>query len=277
MSSRAEPRAVLVGACGPLMRAVISSFSEQAIRFRLLARADVLSVGGLADELRGASILVLRAPRNHTEERSQKQALLAARLAGIEHLVLVSTALGGGADGEIARRQTGAELGVRRSGIRWTILRAASLLQHLELQARDIIEQGVLRGAMGNAPAAFVDARDVAAALGAVVRDPERRRHVARTYTLTGPRALDHDQLAAVAATVLGRPVDHLAVGGEVLHERLRLGGANEAVASEIVEMHSALADGRGAFVTTAVSTLTGVEARSPLVGLGEMWKGASP
>ena len=159
--------------------------------------------------------------------------------AKVGYVVLVShvaAAVGVGAESPLLAAFAAAELATRGSGIPYTILRAAPLVQDLYSPPR-LGSNGSL--ALGDESAAYLDARDLAAVVGAVLEAPAD--HVKKTYVLTGPALLSGADVASALADVLPSPPTRVSIAEASLsplaleEERAALAG-DLAVVSPHVE-----------------------------------------
>lgn len=109
--------------------------------------------------------------------------------SGARRVVFLSTfeaGIGGGSRSGKFYQQL--EASITRSGLNFTILRAAPLMQELTtIDPPYPVRKKGLDIPYGNARCAFVDARDVAAV---AVKAMTEAGHESRVYTLTGPEAL---------------------------------------------------------------------------------------
>ena len=99
---------------------------------------------------------------------------------------------------ELFRAKHDAEVHLRASSVRWTIVRATAFV---ELWA-DIMRRPIVFG-RGTNPINFVSVRDVAGAVVQAVVDPGLRGQV---LEIGGPQNMTFNELAALLAEVRGRP-----------------------------------------------------------------------
>lgn len=153
--------------------------------------------------------------------------------SGSDHLVLLSAAGISDLDHVALRR---IERRIERIGVPYTFLRPNIFMQNFAagFVARRIRESGAFQLTGGAGKVSFVDSRDVAAAAAAVLTGDD---HVDRCYTLTGPEALDHAQVAEILATAAGRPVRYEPVDEERMREILREEGWHEAHAGVFLDL----------------------------------------
>jgi uncharacterized protein YbjT (DUF2867 family) len=174
--------------------------------------------------------------------------------SGVRHLVLLS------AMGVAARRQlalTRCEERIERTGVNATFLRPNIYMQNFArgFLARSIRSLGVFRLPVEGAHVSFVDSRDVAAAAAGILEDDT---HFGRAYTLTGPEALDHYQVAAIIGEVIGREVRYEPITERAMRRRLDEDGWPADQAETFAHLMAAIREGRRSEVTDDVTTLLG-------------------
>lgn len=199
---------------------------------------------------------VLMVSASETPDRvAQHQAFVdAAASAGVEHLVYVSF-YGAAPDCTftLGRDHYATEQHIRASGLRFTFLRDSLYADFLPAM---VGEDDVIRGPAGEGRVAAVAQDDIADAATAVLLDPGA--HVGATYSLTGPRALSLDDVAATLSTELGRPVRYQ---NETLEEAYASRANYGAPAWQVdawVSTYTAIANGEADGVTDDIPRLTG-------------------
>ena len=146
----------------------------------------------------------------------------AAQRAGLAHLVRLSIIGADQPDPRAARfiaAHAAAEQVVRASGIPWTMLRVNGFMQNSLRQAQTIADQSAFYSS--TSPAARVssiDARDIGEVAARALTEPG---HQGKAYQLTGPEALNDDDIAARLSDVLGRTITHVQVPWEAVRESL--------------------------------------------------------
>lgn len=180
--------------------------------------------------------------------------------AGTSHLVVL-TAMGVEADEELPLRKV--ERLVSGTGVGHTFLRPNVYMQnfHPGFIGRQIRDEGRFTLPAGRARVSLVDARDVAAVAARVLTD-DPERHEDAAYTLTGPEALDHDEIAAVVSEVAGRPVGYEVGTDEAMAERLRAVGWPDEQIEVVGRFFSTIRAGARSAVTGDVATVLGRPAR---------------
>lgn len=129
----------------------------------------------------------------------------AAREAGVEHVVLVSSItvmthphLGP------ARANLAVERRLRESGMEWTILRPTQFASNTFWWARSVRDESVVRVPYADVGLPTVHPADIASVARAALTGPGHRE---RTYPLTGPKRISPRQQADELGRVLGREV----------------------------------------------------------------------
>ncbi|MEV1010529.1 NAD(P)H-binding protein [Streptomyces sp. NPDC049881] len=192
--------------------------------------------------------------------RQQKDALDAASAAGITRVVKIS-ALGArpgaklslGAHAEIEAHLTASDM-------EWSLLRPTGFMQNFFTGQGGTTVTGDIVGPYGDGRVAYVDAADVAACATALLTGG---KGAGEAYTVSGPEALTHGEIAALLTAALGRPVAYRDVPAAERAAELTAQGLPAAFVADLVELWAEMAAGAQREVTTAVRDLTGREART--------------
>lgn len=169
-------------------------------------RLDLLDPSTFGAAVAGATGLFLVRPPAIAKVGPTLNALLDVAVRnGVEHVVFSSVT---GADTNRIVPHHRVEQHVQRSGVGWTILRPGFFAQNLADSYRDdIVHDDRIVLPAGRGRAAFIDARDIGEVAAAVLADPAPHRGAA--YVLTGPQALDFDEVADLLTTTLGRTISY--------------------------------------------------------------------
>ena len=256
-------------AAGARVRALVRDPERAAAMLPVgvqLVAGDFDRPGSVGAALAGVRQVFLAAPNHPDQVRWETGLVDAAERAGVRRIVKLS-AHGARLGSDVAFWDDHARIEehVARSGLDWVALRPATFATTL-LAWMEPIGAGVLPAPAAGARVAFVDPADVAAAACALLLRP---RWSARQYTLTGPEPLDFDQVAAVFAGLLGRPVAFQPVPDEAALAGLRAAGAPDWFAQNVVRVFAALRAGLADLTIPAVQDLTGRPPRSLAAALG--------
>ncbi|MFD6072999.1 MULTISPECIES: NmrA family NAD(P)-binding protein [Amycolatopsis] len=262
---------LVTGATGTIGAALIPALRSRGVAVRAMTRDPELSIPGaetvVADlrdpeavgaALKGVDTAFLNSPSAPDAASLQIRFADLARDAGVNRLVLLSQ-YAAHADSPVRflRWHAEVEAHVRSLGIEYTVLRPNLYLQAL-LAFAGTIAQGFFAAPIGDAAVSAIDTRDIADAAAAVLAGTG---HAGRIYTLTGPRAVTHGQIAQALSTATGRNVvfhdtsaDRFAAALNGLLPPWQIDG--------LIEDYAHYARGEAAEVHTAVADLTGKPAR---------------
>lgn len=170
-----------------------------------------------------------------------------ARKAGLQRLVLLT--------GRGEHHAERAEEIIRRSGIPFTIVRAAWFAQNFSEGALlEPVMAGVLPMPGGDVLEPIVDVDDIAeVAVAALTEDG----HTGALYEVTGPRLMTFAEMAGELSAAIGRPVKHLPLSFEEFHAEL-FQANGEMIADIITEIARETLDGRNARLADGVQRALG-------------------
>lgn len=125
-----------------------------------------------------------------------------AREAGVEQIVFLSL-LGAERNPFVPHRKV--EKYLEGRDVPYTFLRPSFYMQNLNTTHREEIrEEDRISVPVGDAKTSFIDVRDIGAVAARVLSE---EGHEEQAYDLTGGRALDYDEVAAIFSEVLGREI----------------------------------------------------------------------
>ncbi len=271
----------ITGATGRLGGRIISRLAATGANQRLLARdpsrlpaslaasavrASFADSDAVVAGLTGVPTVLMVSASESADRVAQHVAFIdAAARAGVGHVVYISF-FGAAPDATftLARDHYATEEHLRASGMDFTFLRDNLYADFLPALVGD---DGVIRGPAGRGRVAAVAQDDIADAAVAVLLDPVP--HAGATYSLTGPEALDLDQIAAVLTEsreftqTRHAPVSyHPETVTEAYASRARYGAPGWQL-DAWVSTYTAIAAGELAGVTDHVLGLTGHPATS--------------
>ncbi|MDQ6480003.1 NmrA family NAD(P)-binding protein [Dyadobacter sp. LHD-138] len=144
---------------------------------------------------------------------------------------------------------------IRASGIPYTFLRPNLFMQGLLGFRETIMQEGQFYGAVGDAKISLIDIRDIAAAAGEALTQPE---HEGKTYNLTGPESLTHQQLAEKLSTATNHHIQFIDITPDLFREALLQVGFPHWQAEGLIEDYAHYKLGEAAAVHTGVTEVTG-------------------
>ena len=233
---------------------------DQAGRAKLpdgvqVAVADFEDPASLAAALDGAGRAYLVTPSSEQAEAQQKRFADLAAAAGVRHLVVLSQ-LAAAEDSPVRflRYHAAVERHVRDLGIGYTFLRPNLFFQGLLALAKPIAAEGRFFAPIGDTPVSAVDVRDIADVAAAALTQAGHER---ATYTLTGPAAVTHAEMATALGAALGREITFTDVPPEAFADRLH-GMLPPWQVAGLLEDYAHYRRGEAAMVSTAVAEVTG-------------------
>ena len=264
------PTILVTGATGTVGTALVPALQARGATVRAMTRnpgrvipgvetvvADLRDPASVTAALDGIDAVFLNSPSAPDAAALQIRFAELARDAGTNRLVLLSQyAARTDSPVRFLRWHAEVEAHVRKLGLDHTVLRPNLYLQAL-LAFAGTIAQGWFAAPIGDAAVSAIDIRDIAETAAAVLTTTG---HTGHTYTLTGPRAVTHAEIAAAIGTATGRsitfrdaPADRFAAA---------LAGLPPWQRDGLVEDYAHYARGEAADVHTAVIDLTGHPAR---------------
>ena len=267
-----QSRPVLVtGATGNTGRAIVDELTRRGAPVRAMVRAgadraklpagipvavaDFDDPASIAAALDGAERAYLVTPSSERAEEQQRRFADLAATAGVRHLVVLSQlAADEHSPVRFLRYHAAVEQHVRDLGIPFTFLRPNLFFQGLLAFAGPIAAEGRFYAPIGDATVSAVDVRDIAAVAAVTLTEPG---HEGAIYTLTGPAAVTHAQIATALTDALGREVTFTDVPPDAFAGSLR-GILPPWQVDGLLEDYAHYRRGEAAAVSPAVTEITG-------------------
>jgi uncharacterized protein YbjT (DUF2867 family) len=265
---------LVTGPNGVIGSAVVAELLACGAEFKVLVRdpakvahlpADVVRVVGdlgnpeaLQQAFHGVTRAFLLSPVIDAAQFART--LAAAKDAGVEHVVKLSTLEAGhGADG-IARWHRGEELQIEASGLAWTFVRPGNFSSNALHWAHTIRRESKVYAPTGDGKSAPIDPVDIAAVIAHALTEPKQAEQI---YLLTGPQLFSVAEQTEILARVLGKPLSFVAVDPDVAGAELRQYGAQAAMVEALIELWKLIAVDEQPVLTNTVTQLLGRPARS--------------
>ena len=180
----------------------------------------------------------------------------AAKNAGVRHIVKLSAI---GADHPvltISQWHGQVEKHLQDSGLAWTMLRPGNFMANAILFWADTIKtQSAFYQPTADGRWASIAPEDVAAVAVLALTTPG---HEGQGYTLTGDKAMNGDEYAAVLSEVLGKPIKFVDVPPDVAQQGLVMNGMPPEYAEAVMNLMGAMRAGRGDIVTDTFEQVMG-------------------
>jgi uncharacterized protein YbjT (DUF2867 family) len=264
---------LVTGANGTIGSAVVRDLRRNGLATRAFVRNPAcahavlgdeveLATGDLADPrsirtaLRGVQRLLLCTPNDPEQARREIAVIDAAVEAGVRLVVKVG-AIGARDDSPLAFWAAHAriERHLRSSGLPAVVLHPSMYMTNVLAAAETIRQTGRLFAPAGDAKISLIDPRDVAATAAVVLTEDGHDGHA---YTLTGPDALTHHDIAAHITSATGRPVEYVEVPDSAARAAMVAAGMSDWLADQVIVLWGQLRQGAGETTTDSVRTLTG-------------------
>jgi len=149
-----------------------------------------------------------------------------------------------------------AERHLETSGLPYNILRPNWFMQNFHtFWLQGIVTQGKILLPVGTAKGSFIDVRDIAAAAAVLLTSDTLAN---RDFDLTGPEALDHDQVAAILSRESGRRITFQDIPPAAMVDGLIGAGLPRPNAEFLVMLLGFFKAGYAERTTDAVAQITG-------------------
>ena len=245
-----------LSAGGAQVRAVTSRKQATGTREGIVwVHADLATGAGVAETFDGVHRAFILVPPGYADQYAIAAPLIAhaARL-GLDKVVLMTAMGANAAETPLLR----AERALIASGVAYNIIRPNWFMQNFQtFWIQGINQEGKILLPAGRAKASFIDARDIAAAAVRLLTSHDLDN---RDFDLTGPRALDHDEVARILSKASGREIAYEEIAPETLRRGLVAGGVPADYADFLVAILGFLAQGYAERTTGEVRRLIGRE-----------------
>ncbi|HKE88534.1 MAG TPA: SDR family oxidoreductase [Vicinamibacterales bacterium] len=277
----ADDLILVAGATGNTGSALLQELEARGARVRAMVRSqkDELRLTGavagtvvanfddpasLASALNGVTRAYLITPSSPDAEAQQRRFAEHAAAAGVTHLVKLSQfAANEASPVRFLRYHAAVERRIRELGVGFTFLRPNLYFQGLLAFQSMIATQGHFVAPVGEARVSAVDVRDIAAVAACALTESG---HEGKTYTITGPAAVTHSEMADAIGKAIGRPVAFMDVPSDAFAGALKAAGVPAWQVDGLVEDYAHYARGEAATISPHVREVTGRDPR----GLGE-------
>jgi len=256
-------RILVTGASGNIGRELVAQLKARGADFAVMSskpgpgvvQADFADRASLERAFKGFDTLFLLLPLVPNKVELAKNAVAAAKTAGIRHIVRSS---GAGADAQstvsLAKLQGTIDALVAGSGIAHTFLRPSGFMQNWVNFAAAQLKAGTYYAPNGNGAQSVVDTRDIAEATAVIVMNPSA--HAGRAYNLTGGESLNNQQMLDIIGKAAGHPIAYVDVPESAAREAMT--GMPPVMIDWFLSLHQVIKQGWAAGVTDDVRTLTG-------------------
>jgi uncharacterized protein YbjT (DUF2867 family) len=208
----------------------------------------------LEPAVRGVNGLFLIAvPMDPNAPEKLKPVIDKAKCAGVTHIVFIS---GLGVEQNEKAPLRIVERYILESEINYTFLRPNFFMENFTVSttAAMIKNKGAIYVAAADGKVSFVSARDVAEVAAVAFGE----KHYGHAYGLSGPRALDHGEIAKIISHVCRKKVEYFDIAEDEMLERARQSGMPENMVRYMGALYSVVRAGYMAAISNDVEYVTG-------------------
>ncbi len=195
------------------------------------------------------------------ETRQDVHVLAAAKGAGVQHIVKLSTLEAAHPNIKIGQWHAEREELIRASGLDWTFLRPGMFMSNtIDWWSDSIKGQGAVYFPGGKGKVAPVDPADVAAVAALALT---HSGHSRQAYELTGPELLTMREMVQIISRTLAKPLQYTDIPPIAARLWMLKSGMDKTLVNALMEMLASLRKNQGAICTETVRQVTGREPRS--------------
>jgi uncharacterized protein YbjT (DUF2867 family) len=209
----------------------------------------------LASALKGVDKLFLVTPETLDAPELVSNLVTEAKKAGIKYIVRLS-AMGESSIASVRLHLEGEKI-IEESGIPFTILRPNTFMQFfVNFYGPTIKNNNAFYGSVEDAKVSFIDIRDIAAIVVKILTDNDK--HNGKVYTITGPEALSHYQVAEILSNATTKKINYVDISEEDFQLRQKEIGLNDWWLNLMLEAFYSFRKGYHSQVTSIVEEITG-------------------
>lgn len=262
-------RILVVGASGTVgseLSRLLTAQGEQVVKATSRkpdaadqVQLDLVSHAGLKAAFDGVDRAFFLSPPGHADQEALLATLIdEAKARRLKKVVLMS-AMGANADENGPLRK--AERRLEASGLVYNIVRPNWFMQNFNtFWLHGIQAAGQIFLPVGTAKGSFIDARDIAAVAARLLTSDAFAN---RDFDLTGPRALDHAEVAAILTQTTGKTIGFTDITPDAMLQGLLGAGLPRGYAEFLVLILGFFKAGYAERTTDAVQQITGQAPRT--------------
>jgi uncharacterized protein YbjT (DUF2867 family) len=216
-----------------------------------LVEGDLSRPETLEAALEGVEKALLLTAASPELPQQERNFIRAAKRAGVQYLVKFS-AYGAGLQAPhfFGRQHGEGERVLEDSGLPFTMLRPNGFFQNFLGNAGRIKTQSAFHAPAGEMKFSVVDVRDIAAVAAHVLTEPG---HEWQRYTITGPAAISHTEIAERFSHVLGRTINFVDVPEDAAREWMLAAGMGAWQVDKVLDLYRYYKSGAATEVTNNV------------------------
>jgi len=228
------------------------------------AVAEITDKPALEKALKGCDSVFMVTGHGPQVADQQNSIIDAAKAAGVGFFVKVSggkAVVRPDAESAVFRSHYAVEEHLKKSGLKWCILRPGLFMQNTFTVAPMIkSDSKMVTPFPKSVPVCFIDVRDTGALGARVVRDPAK--HAGQIYNFSGVKS-NYEDFAKVFSEVLGRPIAYIQATLEQAEQGMRARNIPDWLIAHLLAV--ARAGEKGAFSEEMTGPIRDIVGRAPL------------
>jgi uncharacterized protein YbjT (DUF2867 family) len=151
-----------------------------------------------------------------------------------------------------------AEKIISESGLRYTFLRSNYYMQNfLKISYMPWINRRTFYLPLKNARASFVDIRDVAEVVAAILHE-KSNKHYNMVYDITGGQRLNCSDVAEILEAILGEPINYVPIPEKTARRAFLMAGLQPELVDYMIEFYRIIREGYARRISKTVETILG-------------------
>ena len=221
---------------------------------------------GIKEAFEGVDRAFLLSPPGYADQYAMLSPLIQeSKRRGLKKVVLM-TAMGANANEAAPMRK--AEVELEKSGLHYNIIRPNWFFQNFQtFWIKGIMEENKILLPAGTAKVSFIDAKDISSVAAQLLTSSQWDH---QDFDLTGPEAVDHQQVAAAISSVAGRKIQYQDISSESFKQGLIQAGLPKDYSEFLTMIFGFLKEGYSARTTSSVEEITGTKPRSLIQYINE-------
>ena len=235
----------------------VAGVNNRAIEGVESVSIDYANVASLEKAMQGISTLFMVLPSHPDMVQWGRNAIEAAKKAGVKHIVRSSGSLAKvDSPLKVIELLNATDQDVKDSGIDYTITAPQFFMQNFINFFADDYKNGTLYQPAGDGKMGWVDLRDIAAVNVAVLLNPEA--YTNQTLTITGSECLSYSEAIGQMNEVLGKACQYVAVPDAAAIDAMKEMQFPPFIIDIMISLNHTVVEGYAEEVTDTVEKVTG-------------------
>jgi uncharacterized protein YbjT (DUF2867 family) len=252
-----------LAAAGHKVRALVRDPRDAAHKFPTtvdIVVGDLDNIDSLVNAMKNVEKLYLLSPLTPSLVKHDANVIDAAKRSKIRHVVKHSVL---GAQYEaitLAKWHRTGEKTLEASGMAWTHLRPSGFFTNTLAWTQMIKNGGTVYYPTGDGRIGLVDPRDIASV---AVRALTENGHEAKSYDVTGPKALSTQEQLDIIGRTTGKPLQYVNVPDRAARDSMLGQGLPTQIVDVMIEFCGIIRQGQAGLVTDTVQRIGGRQPRT--------------